>query len=199
MRALGGGIAIQHRTAYQGEYFIQRYGEEAVKRTPPIRHINGQRNIVTIPNSVAARANIVNANEPMNTHGISVVLPVEPSIRPATGIGGARECRGEFRQRTERSRACGKHASSDERCDRHSTRSHTRTVRSCASSSGCRQDHFDVEDIWRDVARSGELAHLRYIVRAETGWRAQCSGNRLLKPSGLAFSAAASGFASRLT
>jgi predicted amidohydrolase YtcJ len=39
VRALGGGIAIQHRMAYQGEYFIQRYGEEAVKRTPPIRHM----------------------------------------------------------------------------------------------------------------------------------------------------------------
>ncbi|MFM0208546.1 mechanosensitive ion channel family protein [Paraburkholderia sediminicola] len=45
--------------------------------------LNGQGNIVVIPNSVAARANIVNANQPMNTHGISVVLPVKPSIRPA--------------------------------------------------------------------------------------------------------------------
>jgi predicted amidohydrolase YtcJ len=39
VRALGGGIAIQHRMAYQGEYFIHQYGEEAVKRTPPIRHM----------------------------------------------------------------------------------------------------------------------------------------------------------------
>ncbi|WP_244831208.1 amidohydrolase [Caballeronia sp. TF1N1] len=39
VKALGGGIAIQHRMAYQGEYFIARYGEEAVKRTPPIRHM----------------------------------------------------------------------------------------------------------------------------------------------------------------
>jgi predicted amidohydrolase YtcJ len=39
VRALGGGIAIQHRMAFQGEYFIQQYGEEAVKRTPPIRHM----------------------------------------------------------------------------------------------------------------------------------------------------------------
>ena len=39
VRALGGGVAIQHRMAYQGEYFIHRYGEEAVKRTPPIRHM----------------------------------------------------------------------------------------------------------------------------------------------------------------
>jgi predicted amidohydrolase YtcJ len=39
VRALGGGIAIQHRMAYQGEYFIQQYGEEAVKHTPPIRQM----------------------------------------------------------------------------------------------------------------------------------------------------------------
>ncbi|QBR01928.1 amidohydrolase [Paraburkholderia pallida] len=35
--ALGGGIAIQHRMAFQGEYFIARYGIEAVGRTPPVR------------------------------------------------------------------------------------------------------------------------------------------------------------------
>ncbi|MFM0224063.1 mechanosensitive ion channel domain-containing protein [Paraburkholderia dipogonis] len=46
--------------------------------------LNGQGNIVVIPNSVAARTNIVNANQPSHTHGISVLLPVEPSIRPAT-------------------------------------------------------------------------------------------------------------------
>jgi hypothetical protein len=32
-----GGIAIQHRMAYQGEYFIDRYGKQAAKRSPPIR------------------------------------------------------------------------------------------------------------------------------------------------------------------
>ncbi len=37
--ALGGGIAIQHRMAFQGEYFINRYGPEAVKHTPPIREM----------------------------------------------------------------------------------------------------------------------------------------------------------------
>ena len=35
VRALGGGIAIQHRMAYQGEYFIGRYGADAVRNTPP--------------------------------------------------------------------------------------------------------------------------------------------------------------------
>ncbi len=37
--ALGGGIAVQHRMAFQGEYFVERYGQEAVKRTPPIRRM----------------------------------------------------------------------------------------------------------------------------------------------------------------
>jgi len=37
IKALNGGIAIQHRMAFQGEYFIQRYGKEAAKRSPPIR------------------------------------------------------------------------------------------------------------------------------------------------------------------
>lgn len=39
IRALGGGIAIQHRMAYQGEYFVARYGAEAAKRTPPVRRM----------------------------------------------------------------------------------------------------------------------------------------------------------------
>ncbi len=34
--ALGGGIAIQHRMAYQGEYFAERYGLAAAETTPPI-------------------------------------------------------------------------------------------------------------------------------------------------------------------
>ncbi|HET6470677.1 MAG TPA: amidohydrolase family protein, partial [Pseudomonadales bacterium] len=34
--ALGGGIAIQHRMAYQGEYFVERYGARAAETTPPI-------------------------------------------------------------------------------------------------------------------------------------------------------------------
>jgi len=35
--ALNGGIAIQHRMAFQGEYFVERYGAEAALRTPPVR------------------------------------------------------------------------------------------------------------------------------------------------------------------
>ncbi len=39
VKALGGGIAIQHRMVYQGEYFIERYGSEAAAHTPPIRRM----------------------------------------------------------------------------------------------------------------------------------------------------------------
>jgi predicted amidohydrolase YtcJ len=39
IRALGGGIAVQHRMAYQGEYFVERYGAEAARRTPPIQRM----------------------------------------------------------------------------------------------------------------------------------------------------------------
>ena len=34
--ALGGGIAVQHRMAYQGEYFVERYGMGAAMATPPV-------------------------------------------------------------------------------------------------------------------------------------------------------------------
>src|SRR5260370_23206173 len=34
--ALGGGIAVQHRMAYHGEYFVERYGLGAAEATPPI-------------------------------------------------------------------------------------------------------------------------------------------------------------------
>lgn len=36
---LGGGIAIQHRMAYQGELFVQRYGRKAAERTPPYKRM----------------------------------------------------------------------------------------------------------------------------------------------------------------
>ncbi|PKB91584.1 amidohydrolase [Ewingella americana] len=36
VKALGGGIAVQHRMAFQGEYFAERYGLEATKHTPPV-------------------------------------------------------------------------------------------------------------------------------------------------------------------
>ena len=39
VKALGGGIAIQHRMAFQGEYFVARYGQEAASHTPPVRQM----------------------------------------------------------------------------------------------------------------------------------------------------------------
>jgi predicted amidohydrolase YtcJ len=37
--ALGGGIAVQHRMAFQGDYFVERYGAKAAEHTPPIRRM----------------------------------------------------------------------------------------------------------------------------------------------------------------
>src|SRR5580765_418468 len=39
VKALGGGVAIQHRMVYQGEYFMERYGKKAAERTPPVRRM----------------------------------------------------------------------------------------------------------------------------------------------------------------
>jgi predicted amidohydrolase YtcJ len=39
VKALGGGIAIQDRMAFQGEYFVERYGAKAAEEAPPIRRM----------------------------------------------------------------------------------------------------------------------------------------------------------------
>lgn len=39
IRALGGGIAIQHRMAFQGEAFVQCYGADAAHHTPPVKRM----------------------------------------------------------------------------------------------------------------------------------------------------------------
>ncbi len=39
VKALGGGIAIQDRMAFQGEYFRERYGREAAENSPPFRRM----------------------------------------------------------------------------------------------------------------------------------------------------------------
>jgi predicted amidohydrolase YtcJ len=39
VRALGGGIAVQHRMAYQGEYFAARYGAQAAREAPPVKRM----------------------------------------------------------------------------------------------------------------------------------------------------------------
>jgi predicted amidohydrolase YtcJ len=39
VKALGGGIAVQHRMAYQGEDFARRYGKEVTAQAPPVNRI----------------------------------------------------------------------------------------------------------------------------------------------------------------
>src|SRR5271163_996788 len=39
VKALGGGIAVQNRMAFQGEYFVERYGAQQAMRTPPIHRM----------------------------------------------------------------------------------------------------------------------------------------------------------------
>jgi predicted amidohydrolase YtcJ len=37
IKAMGGGVAIQNRMAFAGEYFVERYGKEAAANAPPVR------------------------------------------------------------------------------------------------------------------------------------------------------------------
>jgi predicted amidohydrolase YtcJ len=37
IKAMGGGIAIQNRMAFGGEYFVERYGKDVARYAPPIR------------------------------------------------------------------------------------------------------------------------------------------------------------------
>ncbi len=39
IKALGGGVAVQNRMAFAGEYFVERYGIEAARQAPPIRKL----------------------------------------------------------------------------------------------------------------------------------------------------------------
>ena len=39
IKALGGGIAIQYRMAFQGEGFIKRYGKQAAEQAPPVKRM----------------------------------------------------------------------------------------------------------------------------------------------------------------
>lgn len=41
IKALGGGVAIQHRLIYQGEWFRDRYGPDALAESPPVRRMLG--------------------------------------------------------------------------------------------------------------------------------------------------------------
>ncbi|MEO1617581.1 MAG: amidohydrolase [Planctomycetota bacterium] len=39
VKALGGGVAIQNRMAFAGEYFLKRYGEQVTAESPPLRKL----------------------------------------------------------------------------------------------------------------------------------------------------------------
>jgi predicted amidohydrolase YtcJ len=39
IKRLGGGVAIQDRLAYSGEYFLERYGKDAAASAPPLRRL----------------------------------------------------------------------------------------------------------------------------------------------------------------
>jgi predicted amidohydrolase YtcJ len=39
VKALGGGVAIQDRMAFQGEHFVDHYGAKAAEATPPVRRM----------------------------------------------------------------------------------------------------------------------------------------------------------------
>jgi predicted amidohydrolase YtcJ len=39
IRAMGGGIGVQNRMAFAGEYFVERYGAAAAREAPPIRRM----------------------------------------------------------------------------------------------------------------------------------------------------------------
>src|SRR6201985_3645895 len=39
VKSLGGGIAVQDRMAFQGEYFVERYGAKKAERSPPVRRM----------------------------------------------------------------------------------------------------------------------------------------------------------------
>ncbi|KAG8153764.1 mechanosensitive ion channel family protein [Burkholderia catarinensis] len=45
--------------------------------------INGLGNLVVVPNSAAAKATIVNLSEPASTHGVTLVLEIDPEVRPS--------------------------------------------------------------------------------------------------------------------
>jgi small-conductance mechanosensitive channel/CRP-like cAMP-binding protein len=48
--------------------------------------LNGQGNFVVVPNSAAAKANIVNQSRPPKMHGMKVFVRISPSVRPAVVI-----------------------------------------------------------------------------------------------------------------
>src|SRR5205814_1646023 len=76
IKSLGGGIAVQDRMAFQGEYFIERYGAKAAERTAAIQ------SILTIVNG-----KIVYADGPFKQYDPPAV-PVMPDWSPMARFGG---------------------------------------------------------------------------------------------------------------
>jgi small-conductance mechanosensitive channel len=49
--------------------------------------LTGSGNVVIVPNSIAAKAKIINSSRPPGLHGVSVTLEIAPEERPATVLG----------------------------------------------------------------------------------------------------------------
>ena len=60
---LGGGMAMQSRMAYAGEYFLERYGEEATRRAPPLCDVIA----AGLPLGLGSDATRVSSYNPWNT------------------------------------------------------------------------------------------------------------------------------------
>ncbi len=42
--------------------------------------------LATVPNSIVSRAKLINASQPVEAHGVSVVVRLDPSVAPLTGV-----------------------------------------------------------------------------------------------------------------
>jgi predicted amidohydrolase YtcJ len=80
--ALGGGVAVQHRMAYQGEYFVERYGFRAAESTPPVARMlaKGVR---------TSAGTVLHTGSPPTTHGC--LWPGSSPERPSPASGSTRE------------------------------------------------------------------------------------------------------------
>jgi len=63
IRMLGGGMAMQARMAYAGEYFLDRYGEEKTAKAPPLRDVLS----AGLPLGLGSDATRVASYNPWNT------------------------------------------------------------------------------------------------------------------------------------
>ena len=63
IKAMGGGMAVQSRMAYAGEYFLQRYGREATRDAPPLQAMRA----AGLPLGLGSDATRVASYNPWNT------------------------------------------------------------------------------------------------------------------------------------